>query len=341
MTLYTTHDTALTVLYGDIERLALDQAEAFVGTPGTVIERTNAAGYRYYAHKANDAESKARERYLAGPVGSTEADAVADRLRERIREINAQVSRIKLLGREGYALVDARAYATIAALHNHGVFAAGGMLVGSHAYGAVLNRLGVRAAAYKTYDVDIARHAALDLHAPIVLLDVLRESGLELFEVPQLDRKAPPTSYKLRGREVFRVDLLAPSRDASYPIVRIPELGAHATGLPLLGYLLEESQRGIVMYREGVCAVRMPVPERFAIHKVLVSQLRAGDAKSRKDLEQAATLAAAVADLYPGALATARAAVPRRAAGHLRKGLKAVAPILADAAPNAWDELGG
>lgn len=49
MALYTTHDTALTVLYGDIERQAFDQPEAFVG-------------FRYYAHKANDAESRARER---------------------------------------------------------------------------------------------------------------------------------------------------------------------------------------------------------------------------------------------------------------------------------------
>lgn len=339
MSRYTPHPTALTVLYGDLERWAGEQHTAFLGTPGALIERSNASGFRYYAHKANDAEGRPRERYVAGPVGDADADQVAARLRERIREVKEQVPRIKLLGREGYALADPRAYATLAALHNSGFFSAGGVLVGSHAYGVVLNRLGVRAAPYATHDVDLARATALALAAPVLLLDVLRGSGLALAEVPPLDRKAPSTSYKLPGRDAFRVDLLAPARDDGYGVVRVPELGAHATALPLLGYLLAESQSAMVMYREGCCAVRVPVPERFAIHKLLVSQLRRGDAKSRKDLEQAATLAAALADLTPGALATARAAVPRRAAKLLRAGTAAIAALLAGA-PRAWEELG-
>jgi hypothetical protein len=273
-------------------------------------------------------------------VGNPGAEEAAATLRARIDEVNAQVVRIKLLGREGYSLVDARAYAIIAALHNRGLFAAGAALVGSHAYGAVLNRLGVRAAPYRTQDVDVARGAALTLEAPVVLREVLLESGLELLDVPQLDRKAPPTSFKLRGKQAFRVDLLAPARAESYPIVAIPELGAHATGLPYFGYLLEESQRAIVMYRQGYCSVRVPVPERFAIHKLLVSQLRRGDAKARKDLEQAATLAAAVADLNPGALREARGALPRGAKRYLDAALKAVEPLLARGSPEAWEELG-
>ena len=70
--LYAPHRRALTVLYADLESYALNQREVFVGTAGSVIERKNAAGFRFYAHQSYDSEGKKRERYLAGPVGSPE-----------------------------------------------------------------------------------------------------------------------------------------------------------------------------------------------------------------------------------------------------------------------------
>ncbi len=92
-------------------------------------------------------------------------------------------------------------------------------------------------------------------------------------EVPPLDRGKPPTSFKQRGRSRFHVDLLAPSARADFPVVPVPELGTHATGLPILAWLLAESRTAMLMSREGCCAVRIPLPERFAIHKLIVSRL--------------------------------------------------------------------
>lgn len=342
--LYVRHSPALAALYADLEHQATQQTEVFVGTAGSVVERTNAAGFRFYAHKFYDASGKPRERYVAGPVGAAKADEAAEALRARIREHKELVPSLRMLGREGFALVDSKTYATLAALHNHGVFAAGGMLIGSHAYGAMLNRLGVRGARYATEDIDIARREALALDDVPEggLLEILRESAIEFVEVPALDRKAPATSYKQRGRGRFRVDLLVPSRDETFPTVAVPELAAHATGLPYLGYLLAESQPGIAMAREGCCAVSIPVPERFAVHKVIVSRLRVGrEAKSSKDLDQAAVLCAALADDHPGALEAAVAAVPKRAMKHLRAALPALEPRLEEAAPRAWEELTG
>ena len=164
--LYTSHSRALTVLYADLESHALGQRQAFEGTAGTVIERTNASGFRFYAHQSYDGDRRKREAYLAGPIGDAKADAAAEELRARIREMKDLVPSLRLLGREGFSLVDARVYATLASLHNHGVFAAGGMLVGSHAYGVLLNRLGVRAVPYMTEDIDVARGAALRFETP-------------------------------------------------------------------------------------------------------------------------------------------------------------------------------
>lgn len=120
----------------------------------------------------------------------------------------------------------------------------------------------------------------------------------------------------------------------------VPELGAYAAGLPYLGYLLEESQPGMVAAREGCCAVRVPLPERFAIHKLIVSRLRAGrEAKSGKDVHQASVVSAALADTHPGAIESALAAVPKRAIKPLRSALASARRELEVAAPAAWEEL--
>ncbi len=342
MALYVAHNRSLTVLHADLESHAFQQREVFVGTAGSVIERKNAAGYRFYAHKYYDALGKPRERYLAGPIGDAEVEARADELRIRIGEVKEVASSLRMLGREGFCLVDAKTYATIATLHNHGVFAAGGLLIGSHAYGVLLNRLGIRAAAYATEDIDIARPQTLAFAGlpQASLLEVLKESAIDFVEVPSLDRKAPATSFKERGRARFHVDLLVPSRGETFPTIAVPELGAHATGLPYLGFLLEASQPGIVMARQGCCAVRVPLAERFALHKLIASRLRTGrEAKSENDLDQASVLFAALAETHPGAIEEARAAIPVRAKKHVRAALAALRPRLEAAAPRAWAEL--
>lgn len=340
--LYASHRRALTVLYADLESYALEQREVFVGTAGSVIERKNASGFRFYAHQFYDSESHKRERYLAGPVGDPKAEAAAAELRARIKELKEIVPSLRLLGREGFSLADARTYATLASLHNHGVFAAGGMLIGSHAYGVLLNRLGVRAAPYATEDVDLARGEALafDKQPEGGLLDMLKDSGIAFVEVPALNRKIPPTSFKQRGRSRFHVDLLVPSTGEDFPVVPVPELKAHATGLPYLQYLLAESQMAMLMAREGCCPVRVPLPERFAIHKLIVSRLRTGrEAKSDKDVFQACVLCAALAESHPGAIESAVAQIPRRAKKYLAPAIESARRYLDPTHARAWEEL--
>lgn len=340
--LFTPHRRALTLLYADLENSALSQHEAFIGTAGSVIERTNASGFRFYAHQFYDGDGKKRERYLAGPVGDPKADAAAAELRARIQEIKDIVSSLRLLGREGFNLVDAKTYATLASLHNHGVFAAGGMLIGSHAYGVLLNRLGVRATPYATEDIDIARREALAFEKPPEqgLLEMLKDSGIPFVEVPSLNRKKPSTSFKQRGRSQFHVDLLVPSAKEDFPVVPVAELKAHATGLPYLSYLLAESQMAMLMARVGCCPVRVPLPERFAVHKLVISRLRTGrDAKSEKDVYQACVLCAALAESYPGAIESAAAQTPRRAKKYLALAIESARRFLESSHSRAWEEL--
>lgn len=340
--LFTAHSRPLTVLHGDLENHALGQQVVFEGTAGSIIERSNAAGFRFYTRQYYDGEGAKRERYLSGPIGDATADAAAEAMRGRIREVKELVPTLRMLGREGFSLVDSRTYATLAAVHNAGIFRAGGLLVGSHAYGVILNRMGVRAAPYATEDIDIARGERLAIkNVPDGgFLDVLRSSGIEFVEVPALDRGQPPTSFKQRGRSRFHVDLLAPAAGEGTPTVGVPELRAFATGLPYLAYLLAESQTSVLLGREGCFAVRVPVPERFAVHKLIVSRLRTGaEAKAERDVVQACTLAAAAAEIHPGALESAVAAIPVRARKLFKQALPFAQRWLTPNHLRAWEEL--
>ena len=49
-----------------------------MGTPGSVLRRRNASQFEFYTHQFYDALGAKRERYVAGPVGSTEAEAAAE-----------------------------------------------------------------------------------------------------------------------------------------------------------------------------------------------------------------------------------------------------------------------
>jgi hypothetical protein len=267
------------------------------------------------------------------------ARRVAD-LRDTIQAANAAIRSVRLLARAGYAIVEKKAFFALAILHNHGVFRAGAFLVGSHAYGGLLNALAVRAVPYATEDVDSARAGALALPDVPSFLEMLRATGVEIVAVPQLDHHAPPVSFKERGASRFRVDLLVPSKDETYPIVPVPELKAHATGLPYLGYLLGAFQMVPILSAHGIVATRVPTPERFAVHKLVTCQLRgSANPKSAKDLHQAAVLIDALADRFPGAIGDAVAALPRSARRFFARGVTALRAHLPRTAEAAWSSL--
>lgn len=290
-------------------------------------------------HRYSDAARRRREVYL-GKADDSAVIARVTGLRERIDAANSSIAGVRLLARSGFATVDRKAYATLASLHNHGVFQAGALLIGSHAYGTLLNALGVRAVAYATEDVDIARREQLALSGVPPFVDMLRETGLAFFPVPALHRRAPSTSFAERGGSRLRVDLLVPSPDEDYPILPVPELGAHAKGLPHLAYLLGTSQEIPVLSPHGTVMVRVPTPERFAVHKLIVSQLRStASAKPGKDLRQAATLIEALADGFPNAVQEALGAIPKSAARYVVRAIKALERHLPSSEESAWEEL--
>lgn len=336
--LTTPHERALTLLFAELEAGAAGQAQAFLGTPGTLAERTNENGTTYWVRRYSDALNRRHETYI-GKSEDPDVAAQVAALRDRIEATNATIAQVRILARSGFATVDRKAFYTVASLHNHGLFRAGALLIGSHAYGALLNALGVKAVPYATEDVDIARREALAISGIPGFLEMLRATGIDFFEVPSLGR-SPGTSFAEPGGARLKVDLLVPSAGDDYPTIPVPELKAYAKGLPYLAYLLGASQEVPLLSTHGSVMVRVPVPERYALHKLIVSQLRAKtSSKPEKDLRQAATLIDALAERFPGAIEDASQSLPKGALRYVSRALDALQSHLPKAAEGAWDAL--
>jgi len=171
-------------------------------------------------------------------------------------------------------------------------------------------------------------------------LDMLRATGINFYEVPSLNRRIPATSFAEPGGARLRVDLLVPSTNDDYPTIPVPELKAHAKGLPYLAYLLGASQEVPVLSSHGAIMVRVPVPERYAIHKLIVSQLRTKtSSKPEKDLRQAATLIEALVERFPGAIEDALEVIPKSGLKHVTRAAKALEAHLPETAAAAWEAL--
>lgn len=178
-----------------------------------------------------------------------------------------------------------------------GFFAAGGVLIGTHAFASYANMLGVRwTHGDKTMDVGLAMPGknvsiALPGSPELDLHDAL--STFEAGFIPtQSDGKAGAT-YVLKGDPNFQVDFLTTLGRAGEKPQKIPALGVTAQPLKFLEYVLEDPTQTVLLDTSGNhCVVNVPEPARYAIHKLIVHGERdvRFRTKARKDIDQAVAL---------------------------------------------------
>ncbi|HGG58739.1 MAG TPA: hypothetical protein ENK26_02335 [Gammaproteobacteria bacterium] len=222
-------------------------------------------------------------------------------------------------------------------LAQSGVFLSGGVLVGSHAFGAYQGMLGVSWAKEltRTQDIDLASETSIDVAIPSDAPDiksVLLESGMGFFAIPALNRKSPSTAFKVQGRNLH-VDLLTPLRGPNrQEPVPLTHFKSYAHPVRFLDYLLEEAQMAVLPFRSGVL-VNTPAPARYALHKLVVMERRpaAQHTKAIKDKMQAELLLEILLDERPGdvwAALDAAGRMPRKFRATLEEGLEKLAPAL-------------
>ncbi len=281
-----------------------DAASDLRGTP-TLVKR-NGRGYWYDSFRLGNT---VRKTYLG--EDSPELRARLERHRALAEERDARRRQrarlIRILRAEGFLGLDAGSGSLLAALARAGVFRLGGTIVGTHAFRLYEGVLGVRYAfdqMAQTGDIDIASFERLSLaledSASPPLAEVFRD--LAFAPVPGLARGRTWRWQQSRSR--LLVEFLTPSFDEAEDIRPLPALGVLAQSLHHLNYLISEPIRAAAIYRSGVL-VQVPRPERFAIHKLIVSERRRADLRAHKDRAQAAFLIEVLARDRPDELAEA------------------------------------
>jgi hypothetical protein len=330
-------------LYAELveQLVALDARRSIGHAPGSFVTKKLKRG-TYYYFQYSEPGGTTRQAYI-GPK-SPALDALVERYateREALRGDRSSVESLCAALRAGGATTtDARSARVLGALAEAGVFKLGAAVVGTHAFVVLGNVLGVRwaGASSRTEDVDIAAERSLEVAVPELRADVpsvLDSLGMGFLPVPGFSARAPSTSFRVRGQPL-RIDLVTPARGRATAPVAIPRLNAAAAPLHFLDYLLEDMQPAAVVDGGGVL-VNVPHAARFAVHKLLVAQDRplAFQAKSRKDVMQAAHVLRTLEELRPGDVALAVANAIDRGKGWraaLRRGTAMLERADADAA---------
>jgi hypothetical protein len=240
-------------------------------------------------------------------------------------DVQARENIVSMLVSGGAHTVSAVEARLFELLERAGVFLAGGVLVGSHAFAIYGNMLGVKWASEttRTQDVDIAAAYRLLIgmpDRPVNLRQALMESELGFIEVPALNRKSPSTRFRIKGAQLS-VDILTPmpGRPTSKPI-HLTSLDTYAEPVRFLDYLLDDAQPAVMVARAGIL-MNVPAPARYALHKLVTSERRiaAFQTKTKKDVDQAEQLIAVLLRDRPGDLRRAWQAAAKQPAKFMQQ----------------------
>lgn len=239
-------------------------------------------------------------RYI-GP-DSEETRVRIEAMRAQVATLEDRRSMVRALAAARLPTPDRLSGEVMAALAEAGVFRLRAAVIGSVAFQCYPALLGVRVPATlsRTGDLDIAQ-----FHSIAVAVDDEIDDGIEAL-LKRVDRRFDAIPDPMNSRrtlryavrqgeqELFSVDVLRPLRGPERERVTwLRAMRSHAQVIRFLDFLLYQEQNAVALHGPGI-PINVPQPERFALHKMLVSQMRAAiprsQIKARKDLEQASAL---------------------------------------------------
>jgi hypothetical protein len=300
-----------------------DAARSPAFVTGTIARKTiKGSRYAYLAFKEIDGSK--REYYLGpdGPAitaiekargcGAPALDAVA-------RQSAAAIA-------QGCTTTPPLHFRIVKRLADYQFFRAGGILVGTHAFLALGNHLGVAwGSGTRTLDLDFAHHGpggnievALPADLKIDTHDALQ--SLKMGFLPALGGSKGLASHYASQREPgLRIDFLTAKRRVDQPLAA-PNLGISLEPLKFMDYLMEKPGQAILLDREDAVIVNLPDPARYGLHKLLVAAERGSShSKYGKDIVQALSLIQWHFDRSPRALKAAWSDLASRGPGWIRR----------------------
>jgi len=325
--------------------LSADHLRSVADLSGSFAAKT-VKGHRYWYYQYTEPSGKLRQLFV-GP----DTEAVLS-LIERSR-LPASLDSLVPLARSAIALGCApilpRHFKVIRRLAEYGFFQAGGVLVGTHAFLALGNMLGVHwEASSRTQDIDFAhagKSVSLALPADIEVQTHAAIESLKMGFLPVsgLSSKAGAT-YLNPHEPGFRLDFLTTLHRGGDAPYEHPQLHITLQPLKFIEFSLQQVQQAVLFCPEGAVVANVPHPARFALHKLLVAGELQGTfaVKSAKDMQQAAALLSFLQARRPWEIAEAWKDLQSRGKGWLdriRQGLIALDSAFPDLGVHMPDQL--
>lgn len=291
-----TAQTAYAQLLDALQSTAVKRCVA--DAPGS-FNRKEISGKTYWYYQSRLLDGTLRQLYLGPHSERLEVliEARKAHTENSTRILAALASHAVALGAESILPPHLR---VINKLSDEGFFRAGGLLIGTHAFIAAGNMLGVRwGSSERTQDLDFAhagKHVALALpaNATLDLHDAISKLEMGFTPVSSLDGVLGG-SWIHPADSTFRLDFVTTMDRSEQNLVTIPAFNAQFQALRFMEFSMEGVTQAAVFSKTGSpCLVSVPDPARMAIHKLIVSGLRTGafTTKANKDVAQAAALIA-------------------------------------------------
>ncbi len=284
--------TALAELQEQVQFAEASRSPAFLS--GKIAYKTiKNRRYAYWAFKEFDGNK--REYYL-GPSGKN-IDALEAARNKPVPALSAIGRQASACLAQGAAVTPSKHFRIVKRLADYQFFRAGGLLVGTQAFLAIGNQLGVVwGSGTRTLELDFA-HArpngnvavALPANLPADAHDAL--ASLQMGFLPSLGGSKGLASVYVSEKEPdLRVDFITPMR-RSKELVAIAGMGVGFSPLKFLDYLIEAPSQTILLDRADACLINVPDPARYGLHKLIVAAERgARHPKYNKDILQAMAL---------------------------------------------------
>lgn len=346
---------SIQTLYADlVERAWSGSVSELTGRGGSAYARPAADGRRYlYWQPPTIAGRRPPAEYI-GIDNETNHRRLALR-QETVAARKERRDMVRSLRAARLPAPDKMTGEILAILAEAGAFRLRVVLVGSVAFMCYPGLLGVRipASLARTGDLDIAQfHSvaiAVDDEIEDNLLSLLQrvDKGFTAIASPTDSRHTQRYSLRRGEEEVYAVDVLCPLRGPERDrVTYLRALRSHAQTLRFLDFLLYQEVNAVALHGAGI-PLNVPAPERYALHKILISPLRISNprsqAKARKDIDQASALVLALAELRPDDLADAWRELLDRGASWREKAARGIKRlpaeprrILADLVPERY-----
>ncbi len=272
---------------------------------GSFFTKTVSGRAYWYFREAAGEDGKRHDRYV-GPDNTDLQRRISEhrQAKESYRERRKLVTTLQ---RAGLPAANAKTGLVLEALANAGIFRLRAVVVGTAAYQTYAGLLGVLLGSRNvtTSDLDLAQFQSVS----VAVDDQVKPSLAEILKTvdprfqPIMDPSHPRHATRYSAGDEFRIDILTPNEGADDDTpVMLPALQAEAQPLRFLDFLIYQETQAAILFGPGI-AVNVPAPERFALHKLLVSRLRVqareSQAKAAKDLRQASELIDVLSDQRP------------------------------------------